>query len=125
MPIDRKTLEKVVNFVEEKKGRDMMLLDLRGISVITDYFLLVTGNSRIQTRAIADYLQEKLGVWDIRLLRTEGLAEANWVLMDCGDLVIHIMTPETRDFYNLERLWGDAPVVAAGNSRFEGSSLAD
>jgi len=125
LPIDRKTLEKVVNFVEEKKGRDMMLLDLRGISVITDYFLLVTGNSRIQTRAIADYLQEKLGVWDIRLLRTEGLAEANWVLMDCGDLVIHIMTPETRDFYNLERLWGDAPVVAAGNSRFEGSSLAD
>jgi ribosome-associated protein len=111
LPIDRTVLEKVAEFVEGKKGKEVLLLDLRGISVVTDYFLLVTGNSRIQTRAIAEYLQEELETLDIRLLRTEGLAEANWILLDCGDLVIHIMTPETRDFYNLERLWADAPVV--------------
>ena len=112
MPIDQHSLEKVVRFVEEKKGREVLLLDLREISVVTDYFLLVTGNSRTQTRAIAEYLQEELVTMGVRLLRTEGLADANWILLDCGDLVIHVMTPETRDFYNLERLWGDAPVVA-------------
>lgn len=116
MIIDHQSLERIVKFVEEKKGREVLLLDLREISVVTDYFLLVTGNSRTQTRAIAEYLHEELDVWGIRLLRTEGLAEANWILLDCGDLVIHVMTPETRDFYNLERLWGDAPVVIIEDS---------
>jgi ribosome-associated protein len=108
LPIDQDCLEKVVRFVEEKKGRDVLLLDLRDISVVTDYFLLVTGNSRTQTRAVAEYLHEEMEALGVRLLRTEGLADANWILLDCGDLVIHIMTPETRAFYNLERLWGDA-----------------
>jgi len=111
LAIDRELLKKVVTFIEEKKGREIALLDLRGISVVTDYFLIVTGNSRTQTKAIAEYLMQEMDGWGIPLLRTEGLSEASWVLMDCGDLVIHMMTADTRDFYNLERLWGDAPTV--------------
>jgi len=104
-------LRKTVDAVEDKKGRDIAILDIKEISSITDYFLIVTGNTTIQTKAIAEHLDEKLGEIGIPVLRIEGLREASWVLIDCGDLVIHIMTPEARAFYSLERLWGDAKEV--------------
>lgn len=106
-----KHLQDVVNIVEEKKGRDVVLLNLQGISLVTDYFLIVTGNSTTQVKAITDHLIEKLPDVGLPVLRLEGLQEAKWVLVDCGDLVIHVMTPDQREFYNLERLWGDAKVV--------------
>jgi ribosome-associated protein len=104
-------LSKVVNLIEDKKGTQITVLNLQGISIITDYFIIVTGNSTTQTKAITDNLVEKLPELGIKILRKEGLPEATWVLLDCGDLVIHIMTPETREFYNLERLWGDAQEI--------------
>lgn len=104
-------LQGAIEIVEEKKGREAVLLDLQGISMVTDYFLIVTGNSSIQVKAITENLTEKLPELGITVLRVEGLQEANWVLVDCGDLVVHVMTPEQRDFYKLERLWGDAKVV--------------
>jgi len=104
-------LGKVVDFIEDKKGGKITILDLQGISIIADYFIIVTGNSTTQTKAITNYLTEKLPELEIPILRKEGLPAASWVLIDCGDLVIHIMTPETRDFYSLERLWGDAQEV--------------
>lgn len=104
-------LQGVIQIVEEKKGHNPVLLNLQGISMVTDYFLIVTGNTHIQVKAITENLMEKLPELGIPTLRVEGLQEANWVLMDCGDLVIHVMTPQQRDFYNLERLWGDAKVV--------------
>lgn len=79
--------------------------------MVTDYFLIVTGNSTTQIKAITDNLSEKLPELGVTILRVEGLQEAKWVLVDCGDLVIHVMTPDQREFYNLERLWGDAKVV--------------
>jgi len=106
-----KQLHGTVNIVEEKKGREAILLDLKGISMVTDYFLIVTGNSTTQIKAITDNLSEKLPELGVTILRVEGLQEAKWVLVDCGDLVIHVMTPDQREFYNLERLWGDAKVV--------------
>jgi ribosome-associated protein len=106
-----KQLQEAVKVVEEKKGRDVTLLDLQGISLVTDYFLIVTGNSTTQVKAITDNLSEKLPDLGLPVLRVEGLQEAKWVLVDCGDLVIHVMTPDQREFYNLERLWGDAKVV--------------
>jgi len=106
-----KQLQDVVQIVEDKKGRDTILLDLQGISMVTDYFLIVTGNSTTQVKAITDNLSEKLPEQGLAVLRIEGLQEAKWVLVDCGDLVIHVMTPDQREFYNLERLWGDAKVV--------------
>ncbi|NMA69660.1 MAG: ribosome silencing factor [Desulfitobacterium sp.] len=104
-------LQGVIQIIEEKKGHNPVLLDLQGISMVTDYFMIVTGNTSIQVKAITENLVEKLPELEIPTLRVEGLQEANWVLIDCGDLVIHVMTPEQREFYNLERLWGDAKVV--------------
>lgn len=106
-----KQLQEAVNIVEEKKGRDVVLLNLIGISMVTDYFLIVTGNSTTQVKAITDNLSEKLPDIGLPVLRVEGLQEAKWVLVDCGDFVVHVMTQDQREFYNLERLWGDAKVV--------------
>lgn len=111
MEIGQNQLSKVVDFIDDKKGGDITILELKGISVIADYFMIATGNSTTQTKAIAEYLSEKLPEIGLSVLRKEGLPEAQWILIDCGDLVIHIMTPDTRSFYSLERLWGDAREV--------------
>lgn len=111
MELDLKQLKFAVALAEEKKGKDIVLLNLKGISLVTDYFLILTGNSVTQAKAITDHFEEKLPDVGISVLRIEGLPEATWVLIDCGDLVVHVMTPETREFYNLERLWGDAEVM--------------
>ncbi|TGE32797.1 ribosome silencing factor [Desulfosporosinus sp. Sb-LF] len=106
-------LKNVVSFVEDKKGGDITFLDVRSISAITDYCLIVTGNSTTQVKAITNYLEEKLPDIGVPVAHLEGLPDAKWVLMDCGgDLVIHVMTPEQREFYQLERLWKDAGVVS-------------
>ncbi|KLU59598.1 ribosomal silencing factor RsfS [Peptococcaceae bacterium CEB3] len=112
LELEQRQLKQVVDLVADKKGREIVLLNLKGISMVTDYFLIATGNSTTQVKAIVDHLEEKLGTLGIPILRVEGLPDAQWVLMDCGDLVVHIMTPDQRDFYNLERLWGDAEVMA-------------
>lgn len=112
MGIGQDKLKKVVDLIDDKKGSNITILDLRGISIIADYFLLATANSTTQTKAITDHLLDKLvEETGLTVLRKEGLPEAQWVLLDCGDLVIHIMTPDTRNFYNLEKLWGDAGEV--------------
>lgn len=112
LELKQEQLRQVIEIVEDKKGRDVTLLNLKGISMVTDYFLIVTGNTTTQVKAITDHLDEKLPESGIPLLRIEGLPEGKWVLVDCGDLVVHVMTPETREFYNLERLWGDAEVLS-------------
>lgn len=111
MSLSQSQLSKVVDLIDDKKGKNITVLNLQGISIITDYFLIASGNSTTQIKAISDYLGEKLPELGITVLRIEGLPEAQWVLIDCGDIVIHLMTAETRDFYNLERLWGDAQEV--------------
>lgn len=113
LELDQKMLSKVVSFVEDKKGGDISLLDLRSISKVSDYCLIVTGNTTTQVKAITDHLEEKLPEIGVSVLHLEGLPTAKWVLMDCGgDLVVHIMTPDQREFYQLERLWKDAEVVS-------------
>ncbi|EHQ91754.1 ribosome silencing factor [Desulfosporosinus youngiae] len=113
MELDQKMLSEVVGYVEDKKGGDITLLNLKGISMVTDYCLLVTGNTTTQVKAITDHLEEKLPEMGIPVIHLEGLPTANWVLMDCGgDLVIHVMTPDHREFYQLERLWKDAEVMS-------------
>lgn len=95
----------------EKKAQDVVLLETGKISIIADYFLIGTGNSRVQIRAICDHLRRQLKDDGFLPLRVEGYREGYWVLMDYGSLIIHLFQPEARDFYNLERLWGRAPVV--------------
>ena len=113
MELYQKTLRAVVNLVEDKKGVDITLLDLKQISVVTDYCLIVTGNSTTQVKAITNYLEEKLPEIGAPVLHVEGLPDAKWVLLDCaGDLVIHVMTPDQREFYKLELLWKDAETIS-------------
>jgi ribosome-associated protein len=93
----------------ERKAEDVVALDLRGVSSATDFFLLATGHSDIQVRAIAEHIMESLAAQGVKPLHVEGLDRARWVLLDFVDCVIHVFHPQAREFYQLERLWGDAP----------------
>lgn len=113
MEFDQKMLRQIVSFVEEKKGSDICFLNLKDISMVTDYCLIVTGNTTTQVKAITNHLEEKLPEMGIPVLHIEGLPAAKWVLLDCGgDLVIHVMTPDQRQFYQLELLWKNAEAVS-------------
>ncbi len=96
---------------ESKRAEAVVVLDLRDQTLITDYFVICTGTSRVQIRAIADGVAEVLAGHRPRVVR-EGDESAQWVLLDCGDVVVHAFGPEARTFYRLEKLWGDARVVA-------------
>lgn len=92
----------------DKKARDILVLDLEGITLIADHFVICSANSTTQVQAIADGIEEKVEEQGIKLLRKEGYREARWILLDFGACVAHVFTEEDRRFYNLERLWGDA-----------------
>lgn len=93
----------------ERKALDVVALDLRGVSSATDFFLLATGNSDIQVKAIADNLIDELKKFGARPMHVEGLQGGRWVLVDYVDWVVHIFHPAAREFYQLEHLWADAP----------------
>jgi ribosome-associated protein len=90
---------------EDKKGEDITVLDLTGRTIVADTFVVVTGRSTIQTRSIADAIVEKAAEAGLKP-RLEGHADGGWILIDLGNVVVHIFTPDQRQFYNLERLWG-------------------
>lgn len=98
-----------VSMVEEKKAEEVLVLDLRGVSSMTDYFLICHGSSDRLVQAISDHLLEMMKEKGVRALGVEGYTEGRWILLDFGDLVIHVFFEETRRFYDLERLWGHAP----------------
>ena len=92
-----------------KKGSDILLLDVSGQFFLADVFVIASGTSRPHVQALAEHVEEKLGeTFGIKPLRMEGANEAEWVLMDYGDVIVHLFQPAARDFYSLERLWGDA-----------------
>lgn len=95
----------------DKKAINPIVLDINEISVISDFFLICSGNSSIQVKAIADNIEDKLKDAGERVIRREGMQDARWVLLDYGSLVAHIFLEEERYFYNLERLWRDAKTV--------------
>lgn len=100
----------VADYALDKKAIDVVSLDLRGVSGIADTFLICSGNTDRQVKAIHDAIHFGLKKEHGTLpRRTEGAVEARWVLMDYFDIVVHILTPEAREFYRLEQLWGDAP----------------
>jgi ribosome-associated protein len=100
----------IARYAADKKAIDVVELDLRGILGYTDYFLVCSGNTGRQAKAIHDGIHEGLKrEHEMLPRRVEGSAEGGWILMDYLDVVVHIFTPETREFYRLERLWGEAP----------------
>jgi len=100
----------IERYAAEKKARNMIELDLRGLVSYTDYLLICTGNTERQTKAIHDAIAEGLAhEHGVHARRVEGMPGARWILMDYLDVVVHIFTPAMRDFYRLEALWGEAP----------------
>lgn len=97
--------------ISEKKGSNINILQIEGISLITDYFIIANGNSRVQTQAIAENVAKKIEEAGLKLLRREGFTEGRWILLDFSLIIVHIFQQEEREFYNLERLWGDAPKI--------------
>lgn len=95
-----------------KKGADIVLLDVAGQFFLSDVFVIATGTSRPHVQALAEHVEEKLGeAFGTKPLRVEGATEGEWVLLDYGDIIVHVFQPAPRDFYSLERLWGDSARV--------------
>lgn len=103
----------VLEGAAEKKAEDPISLDLRKISSFTDCFIILSGNQIRQTQAICDAILERLAAEGTRPRHVEGYDHGEWILIDLSDLVVHIFVRETREFYGLERLWGDAPKMTA------------
>jgi ribosome-associated protein len=104
----------ILSYAEDKKAIDVVELDLRGVLGYTDYFLVCSGNTGRQAKAIHDGILEGLKhEHDTLPRRVEGSADGGWILMDYLDVVVHIFTPETREFYRLEQLWGEVPARVA------------
>ena len=101
-------IEEVVDAAREKQAERLIVLDLCRSDAFTDYFVICSGRSTRQVKAIVDGIEERLKAVGRRPAHIEGYAGANWVLIDCFDFIVHVFTPETRDFYALERLWGNA-----------------
>ena len=103
-------VEAISGYASDRKADDIVTLDLRGIISYTDFFVICTGRSDRQARAIADAIHEGIkGKHGILPHRVEGRTEARWILLDYLDVVVHVFTAEARDYYRLEQLWGEAP----------------
>ncbi len=102
---------KIAELIFNKKGYDVKILNLRKLTTITDYFVICTGDSDTQVKAIADEVDKEMRDEGIKPWHTEGYQALNWVLIDFVDVVVHVFKKEIREFYNLEKLWGDAPTV--------------
>jgi len=104
-------VQRAIELATDRKGVELTLLDLRGVSNATDYFLLVNGTSDTHVRSIADNIIDEMRKEGMGPDHIEGLRSGRWVLIDYIDFVVHVFHPAAREFYQLERLWGDAPVV--------------
>jgi ribosome-associated protein len=105
--------DRISDLIFNKKGYDVKILDLRSLTTIADYFIICSADSDIQVKAISDEIDKTLRDDGIKNWHKEGLKALNWVLMDYVDVVVHIFKKDARHFYNLEKLWGDAPTIDA------------
>lgn len=100
-----------IKALEDKKGNDIRVIDIRDISIIADYFIIASGNNRNQVQTMADNVEEVLGRACYEPRQTEGYGTAAWILMDYNDIIVHIFSEEDRLFYDLERIWRDGKSV--------------
>ncbi|MDD3279602.1 MAG: ribosome silencing factor [Lachnospiraceae bacterium] len=100
-----------IDALEEKKANDIKIIDIEHISTLADYFIIASGTNRNQVQAMADSVEEALAKAGMEPKQIEGYQNANWILMDYGDIVIHIFDEENRLFYDLERIWRDGKLI--------------
>jgi len=103
-----KTANKVI---DDKFGEDIVRLDISNVSTLADYFIIASANNTVQMKAISEAVDEALHKSGMKMRQREGGTESNWLLLDCGGLIVHLFTKEAREFYNLEDLWGSAEVI--------------
>lgn len=104
-------LQTAYNAVEDKKGQDIVVLNMEGISLIADQFIICHANSERQVQAIAREVADKAAEYGFDVKRMEGFETGRWVLVDLGDVVVHVFHRDERGYYNLEKLWGDAQML--------------
>ena len=120
MPADSlQFIKKAVALLDAKKAEDIVVLDIRELTSIGDFFIIASGGNTTLVKTLADELEDKLAAEGIEPRRIEGASSAMWILMDYGDVVVHIFYSEQRDFYCLERLWADAPKIKAVDGQLE------
>lgn len=102
-------IETSVKVSLEKNGEDLIVLDLRGIASFTDFFIIMHGNSSRQNTTITESIERELRKANIKPLSVEGRERAEWILLDFGSFIVHVFSPKAREYYSLEKLWGDAP----------------
>ena len=103
----------VIEAATDRKATEIVILDLRSHTDFTDFFLICSGNSKTQVKAIADSILEKARGSSFKAYSVEGHSMGRWVILDMGDMIVHVFQKDTRAFYDLEHLWGDVPVVTA------------
>jgi ribosome-associated protein len=104
--------QKVVNILLDKKALDVCRVDISAMTIIAEAFIVCSGRTPIQVRALADELDEKLAAEGMKPLRREGFERARWIVLDLGSVLVHVFNREEREFYNLERLWNDGGNIA-------------
>jgi ribosome-associated protein len=107
---EKQTLLIAAQAADDKKAENIIALKMKGISLVADYFLICHGNSDKQVQAIAKEMKSKAEENEVSVRRMEGYDEARWILVDLGDVIAHVFHKDERSYYNLERLWGDAPI---------------
>lgn len=113
--MDAKEMAKLaIHALEDKKAQDVKVIDIREVSTIADYFIIASGKNRSQIQAMCDNVDETLEKAGAVKKQTEGYQNANWILMDYGDIIVHIFDVENRLFYDLERIWRDGKEIDAG-----------
>ena len=118
LPFDP-SLDLFIQAAQEKKALDIVVMDLRGMTAITDYFILCSGRSSRQVMAIADHIQTEMRDNRIRPLGVEGVGSGHWILLDYDNVVIHVFYDPIRRFYNLEGLWVDVPRIQVASPQIE------
>jgi ribosome-associated protein len=98
--------------LEDKKGEDIKIIDISNVSVLADYFIIANGNNKNQVQALVDNVQEELDKVGVQVKQVEGYRMGNWILLDYGDIIIHVFSKEDRLFYDLERIWRDGKDIS-------------
>ena len=102
-----------IKALEDKKGEEIRIIDISKVSVLADYFIIANGSNRSQVQALSDNVAEMLGRAGVNAKQVEGYETANWVLLDFGDVIVHVFDKENRLFYDLERIWRDGKLIEA------------